>query len=105
MERGVPGESYLLAGPRATLADGLRKVAAIAGTKGPRVLPSGLVRGVAAVAGGLGRVVPLPPDFAAESMRASLATYYGSSAKAERDLGWHARDLDTGLRQTVDALR
>ena len=105
MESGVPGESYLLAGPRATLADGLKQVAEIAGTKGPMVLPTGLVRGVAAVAGGLGRVVPLPPDFAAETMRASLATYYGSSAKAERDLGWHARDLDTGLRETVDALR
>ena len=57
------------------------------------------------MAGALGRVVPLPPDFAAETMRASLATYYGSSAKAERDLGWHARDLDTGLRETVAALR
>jgi nucleoside-diphosphate-sugar epimerase len=105
MEQGVPGESYLLAGPRATLAEGLTKVAAIAGTKPPMVLPTGLVRVVAAVAGALGRVVPLPPDFAAETMRASLATYYGSSAKAERDLGWHARDLDTGLRETVAALR
>jgi nucleoside-diphosphate-sugar epimerase len=105
MERGVPGESYLLAGPRATLAEGLTKAAGIAGTKPPMVLPTGLVRAVAAVAGGLGRLVPLPADFAAETMRASLATYYGSSAKAERDLGWHARDLDTGLRETVDALR
>jgi nucleoside-diphosphate-sugar epimerase len=105
MEQGVPGESYLLAGPRATLAEGLTKVAAIAGTKPPMVLPTGLVRAVAAVAGALGRVVPLPADFAAETMRASLATYYGSSAKAERDLGWHARDLDTGLRETVAALR
>ena len=105
MEKGVPGESYLLAGPRATLADGLKQVAAIAGTKGPMMLPTGLVRGVAAVVGVIGRVVPLPPDFAAETMRASLATYYGSSTKAERDLGWHARDLDKGLRETVAALR
>ena len=34
-------------------------------------------------------------------MRAGLATYLGTPAKAERELGWHARDLDTGLRQTV----
>ncbi|CAN5644796.1 NAD-dependent epimerase/dehydratase family protein [soil metagenome] len=105
MEKGVPGESYLLAGPRATLAEGLTQAAAIAGTKPPMVLPTGLVRAVSALAGGLGRVVPLPPDLAAETMRASLATYYGSSAKAERDLGWHARDLETGLRETVAALR
>jgi nucleoside-diphosphate-sugar epimerase len=37
-------------------------------------------------------------------MRAGLASYLGSSAKAERELGWHSRDLDTGLRETVAAL-
>lgn len=105
MEKGEPGTSYMLAGPRATLAEGLRQVASIAGTKGPMVLPDGLIRAVAAVVGVVGRVVPLSPDLAAETMRASLATYYGSPAKAERDLGWHARSLDTGLRETVEALR
>jgi hypothetical protein len=47
----------------------------------------------------------VPPDFAAETMRAGLATYLGTPAKAEHDLGWQARDLDTGLRETVEALR
>jgi nucleoside-diphosphate-sugar epimerase len=105
MERGAPGESYMLAGPHATLAEGLRQLAAIAGTKGPMVLPNGVVRAVAALTGAVGKVVPVPADFSAETMRASLATYYGSPAKAERDLGWHARSLDTGLRQTAGALR
>jgi len=105
MTRGVPGESYMLAGPRASLADGLRRVADVAGTKGPMVLPTGVVRAVAAVMALLGRAVPVPPDFAAETMRAGLATYLGTPAKAEHDLGWQARDLDTGLRETVEALR
>jgi nucleoside-diphosphate-sugar epimerase len=38
-------------------------------------------------------------------MRAGLATYYGDPAKAGRELGWRARDLDEGLRETVAALR
>ncbi len=105
MEQGEPGESYMLAGPRATLAEGLRRVAAIAGTKGPLVLPERVVRVTAGVLGAIGRVVPLPPDYAAETMRASLATYYGSGAKAVRDLGWEPRDLEQGLRETVAALR
>ncbi len=105
MERGTPGESYMLAGPRATLADGLRQLASIAGTKGPIVLPDAVVRAVAAVTGAVGKVLPVPADFSAETMRASLATYYGSPAKAQRELGWHARSLDTGLRQTAGALR
>jgi dihydroflavonol-4-reductase len=105
MRTGVSGESYMLAGPRATFAEGLRRIAAIAGTKGPMVLPTGVVRAAAALMAVLGRVVPLPPDFAAETMRAGTATYLGTPAKAERDLGWRARDLDTGLRETVAALR
>jgi hypothetical protein len=105
MSKGVAGESYMLAGPRATFADGLRRVAAIAGTKGPLVLPTGVVRAAAAVMAVVERVVPLPPDLASETMRAGTATYLGTPAKAERDLGWHARDLDTGLRETVASLR
>lgn len=105
MEKGVPGESYMLAGPRATLGTGLRKAAEIAGTKGPVLLPAGMVRVTAALMGALGAVVPLPPDYAAETLRASLATYYGSSAKAEQDLGWRARSLDEGMRDTVGSLR
>jgi nucleoside-diphosphate-sugar epimerase len=105
MERGRPGESYMLAGPRATLAEGLRTVARIAGTPGPRVLPTRVVRTSAAVMGVIGKVAPLPPDYAAETMRAGLATYYGSADKAERELGWRPRSLEEGLRQTVEHLR
>jgi nucleoside-diphosphate-sugar epimerase len=104
METGRAGESYMLAGPRSTLADVLREVASIAGTKGPMVLPGAMVRVTAGVVGVIGRVVPVPPGYAAETMRAGLATYYGTAAKAERELGWHARDLRTGLRETVTAL-
>ena len=105
MERGEPGRSYMLAGPRATLADGLTRVARIAGTKGPVVLPERGVRIAAKAVGLVGRFVPLPPGYAPETFRAGLATYYGSPARAERELGWRARPLDDGLRETVDALR
>jgi dihydroflavonol-4-reductase len=104
MERGRTGESYFLAGPRATLAEGLQKVADLAGTKGPIVLPTRMVAATAAVMGALGKVVPVPPDFAAETMRAGLATYYGTAAKAEKELDWHARPLEQGLRETVRLL-
>jgi len=104
MERGAAGSSYFLAGPRATLAEGLQLVARIAGTKGPIVLPTPMVAATAALMGALGRVVPVPPDFSGETMRAGLATYYGTAAKAERELDWHARPLEQGLRETVEAL-
>ena len=104
MERGDPGAAYMLAGPRAGLAEVLRRVAAIAGTKGPWTLPVPMVRASASASAVVGRAAPLPEDYAAESLRASLATYLGTPARAERELGWHARDLEHGLRDTVTAL-
>ena len=105
METGVPGSSYMLAGPRATLADALRLVAAIAGTKPPMVLPTAMVAATGKVVGVLGRVMPVPPGYAAESMRAGLATYYGTPEKAVRELGWTSRDLNEGFTDTVRALQ
>jgi nucleoside-diphosphate-sugar epimerase len=104
MERGRTGESYMLAGPRATLAEGLRTVARAAGTKGPILLPTRMIAATATLMGALGKVVPVPPDFSAETMRAGLATYYGTPAKAERELDWHARPLEQGLREMVERL-
>jgi len=101
MQRGMPGQSYMLAGPRAPLAYGLSQVAVIAGTHRPVRLPRAMVSLTAALAGPLGRVVPLPAEYAAESLRSSLATYYGTPAKAERELGWTCRGIAEGLRETI----
>ncbi|HEX6248618.1 MAG TPA: NAD-dependent epimerase/dehydratase family protein [Nocardioidaceae bacterium] len=105
MDKGLPGAAYMLAGPRASLAEVLRRVADLAGTKRPLTLPTSLVRGSAVVSGVLGRLVPLPADYTGESLRASVATYLGSPARAEHELGWSARPLDEGLRETVAARR
>ena len=104
MERGRTGESYFLAGPA---RDARRGAAARRGPgrhQGPdrAAHPDGRRHGRAD--GALGKVVPVPPDFAAETMRAGLATYYGTAAKAEQELDWHARPLEQGLRETVRLL-
>jgi nucleoside-diphosphate-sugar epimerase len=101
MQRGTPGQSYMLAGPPAPLIDGLRLAAKLAGRRGPIGLPRALVVASAGAAGVAGRVLPLPPAYAAETLRSSLATYYGSPAKAESELGWSCRDLETGLGTLV----
>ena len=105
MERGVPGESYMLAGEPATLEKLLNQVAAVAGTKGPVLVPAGLLRATEQIMTPVARVVPVPPMYHPESLRAALADYLGTRAKAERDLGWDPRPLSEGLAQTVAALR
>jgi len=105
MERGVPGESYMLAGERASLAEALALAAELAGTRGPIVIPAGVVRMGARIASVVERVVPLPAEYAGETLRASVATYLGSSAKAERDLAWTCRPLSAGLGELVRRTR
>ena len=103
MEQGAPGESYFLAGEPCSLADGLRMLAELAGKPGPMVLPASLVKIAGAAVGVVERVVRLPAGYSSETMRAGLATYLGSAAKAYGELGWTSRPLREGLRELVAA--
>ena len=103
MEQGTAGDSYFLAGEPCSLAEGLRLLADLAGKPGPIVLPASVVRVTGAVIGVVERVVPMPAGYSAEAMRASLATYLGSPAKAYRELGWTSRPLREGLSELVAA--
>lgn len=100
MERGRPGEAYLLAGPPHGLAEGLAAAAEQAGVRRPLVVPG---RAVAAAAGParLLERLPVPATYTGEALRVSVATYLGSPAKAQRDLGWSARPLAEGLPPTI----
>ncbi|MDT0212974.1 NAD-dependent epimerase/dehydratase family protein [Rothia sp. ARF10] len=105
MERGVAGEDYMLAGEPATLSELLGRVAEIAGTRPPRPVPASMVRLLERALRPVAGVVPLPANYHPESLRAALASYTGTRAKAERELGWTCRPLSEGLTQTVVALR
>lgn len=103
MERGRPAESYILAGPPHTLEEALEIAAEITGIPPPRLrVPAWLVRALAAVAGLLETVAPLPATYSAETLRvAAGVTYLGSSEKARRELGFTTRPLAEGLRDTL----
>ncbi|MBA2338243.1 MAG: NAD-dependent epimerase/dehydratase family protein [Acidimicrobiia bacterium] len=105
MERGTPGESYMLAGPAASLATGLRLAAEIAGTRGPVTVPTWAVKAMARAAEVAGRIVPLPSGDAVETLRASVATYLGDPAKAQQELGWSSRSLREGLTALIASMR
>jgi nucleoside-diphosphate-sugar epimerase len=105
MDRGAPGEAYMLAGPPHTLAAALRLAARVSGGRPPRTVPGAVTRGLGPVTGIVGRLLPLPSEYQAESLRAASATYLGSPAKAERELGWRARPLQEGMELTVRHLR
>ena len=103
MDHGRAGECYHLAGPAWTLVDALKVIERISGVKAPGfVAPPALLRAMATLMGLVGRVVPLPEQYSAENLRVIAGcTYLGDASKAERELGWKARPLEEGLRETV----
>ena len=97
--RGRIGEMYNLSGPPGTLAESVAIAARLGGHQPPRLsLPTGLLRALAP----LGRLMGQPN--LRELVAASAGvTYLFSSAKAEAELGFKARDIETGLRDTFGA--
>jgi len=91
MERGRPGESYILAGPAHTFVEALRIAETITGIPVPRiVIPGALVAAIAAIT-------------RTEALRVVGATYLGSSEKARRELGFQARSLRDGFAEVLPA--
>ena len=103
MEKGRPGESYILAGEPYGLLEALDLAEGITGVRAPRVrLPAAPVKAIAALVERLERYVPLPSTYRSESLRGSAGvTYLARSDKARRELGWTCRPLEEGLRETL----
>jgi nucleoside-diphosphate-sugar epimerase len=103
MERGIPGESYILSGPPYPLSDVLELTARLAGVRPPRWrMPPGLLRLAALLLQPLSGFVPLPIRCHPESLRASSGvTYLGDDAKARRELNFTTRPLHEGLSETL----
>ncbi len=96
LDRGVVGQSYVLSGPTARLADVIALAAAAGGHRPPLLrIPSSLLRMLAPVGRLMGR--PNLPELITAGVG---VTYWASPAKAERELGFRPRDLDQGIRDT-----
>src|SRR4029453_838697 len=104
MEKGRPGETYIVAGPVHTLIDALETAERLTGIPAPPPRPpAGVVRALAAVMSLVEKVVPLPETMTGEGLRSIAGvTYTGSHEKASRELGYEPRPLEGGLRETLD---
>ena len=101
LDRGRIGESYVLSGPAVSLREATGIAARIGGHPLPRLaLPDGLLR----VMSPLGRLIG-QPNLREIVDSSSGVTYLASSAKAERELGFRPRDIETNLRTVLGAAR
>lgn len=103
MQKGTPGECYIIAGEPKRLVEMFELAAEVSGVAPPKLhAPAFLLRASAIFADLAGALVTLPPTYSAESLRASTATYIASNTKAARELGYKPRSLREGIREWIE---
>jgi nucleoside-diphosphate-sugar epimerase len=104
MERGQPGETYIIAGPRHTFEEAFDLAATLAKVPRPLLHPGPrMMKATAALMGIVQKIASLPPALTPEALRVVAGTtYLGSNEKAVRELGFSARPLREGMDQTLE---
>lgn len=105
MEKGKPGETYIIAGPRHSMIEAMDIVARISGRPAPRIhVPPRVMRAFAGTMGVVEKVLPLPGELTGEFLRINAGvTYIGDNTKARRELGYEPRPLAEGMTETLRA--
>ncbi|HXP77128.1 MAG TPA: hopanoid-associated sugar epimerase [Stellaceae bacterium] len=105
-EHGRVGERYILGGENLSLAEILRRIAAITGGRPPKLrLPLPVVWPVACAAEAWGRLTGKEPMVTFDSLRMARKKMFFSPAKAERELGYRARPVDQALADAIQWFR
>lgn len=108
MERGRAGERYLVGACNLTVKDFFARIARIAGVEPPRIpMPRSrdLARLGAALVERVAHRVGFTPAADPVSVDMAQCFWYVDAGKAERELGWRARDPNATLYDTVEDLR
>lgn len=104
MESATPGQRYILGGENLTLKQILDKLAAITGLPSPRVrIPHLAALGFAALDQFFtGVVFRKEPRATVDAVRMGRKKMFASSARAERELGYHVAPVEDALHRAVD---
>lgn len=103
MEKGKPGECYIIAGPEHSLIECMKLAEAITGIPAPRLRATpGMIKAMAALMAVIEKGITLPEMYTAEGLRIIAGvTYLGDNTKARRELGYNPRPLLDGLTETL----
>jgi len=103
LERGVPGERYILGGENLTLKQILDRLAAITGLPSPKhKVPHAVAMAYAFFEETItGKLRGKEPRATVEAVRMGKKMMFASSAKAERELGLRVLPVEDALRSAV----
>lgn len=100
MERGVIGETYIIAGEAGTYQEAFQIASHITGKDVPSVVPYQLLKVMSYLVKPLDRF--MPETYTSEALRVLAGvTYWGDNSKAKRFLGYNPRPLTEGLESTL----
>jgi nucleoside-diphosphate-sugar epimerase len=103
-DRGALGDSYVIGGEIARLGDVLEVVGRLSGHRVPRfTMPVWMMKAAIPAGPLVGRAMGTGPNLRELISAGAGVTYWATDAKARKELGYTARDLETGLGQTLAA--
>jgi nucleoside-diphosphate-sugar epimerase len=103
LDKGGPGETYVLAGPPTTMRDAVGIVAAASGKKAPKhAMPTVLMKAMTPIGPLVGKMMGQPPNLREIISSADNVTFWATNEKAVRDLGFDPRGIEEGIRQTLE---
>jgi dihydroflavonol-4-reductase len=107
LEKGRPGERYILGGENLTLKQILDKMSAITGLPSPTMkVPHGVAMTFAFFDEMVtGRILGREPRATVEAVRMGKKKMFASSVKAERELGFHVVPVYEALRSAIEWFR
>lgn len=107
LERGKPGERYILGGENLTLKQILDALGRITGLPSPKVkLPYFFAFATGVVDEAItGRLLKREPRATVDTVRMGKKKMFASSDKAERELGWKIVPVENALRRAVEWFR
>ena len=100
MEKGKPGESYIIAGEPCKISDVFKLAGQLTGKSVPRVVPHQMLGLMSVLVKPFDGI--MPPTYTSEGLRINAGvTYLGDNSKARRELGYNPRSLREGWAETL----
>jgi dihydroflavonol-4-reductase len=104
LERGTPGERYILGGENVSLKQILDRMAVMTGLPSPTIkVPHAVALAFAYFDENFtGKLLGKEPRATVEEVRMSRKMMFASSAKAERELGFRVLPVDAAMRSSIE---
>lgn len=104
LDKGKIGECYILTASNVTMRQILETTAAVSGKKAPtRAMPTAILKMLRPIGPLVGKLMNQPPNLAELISSADGVTFWADATKAREELGFRPRDLETGLKDTLEA--